>query len=106
MADTAARLDGPEAIGTAEETLITVAGATTAIIRNIHIANTSAAGATFKMSIGADAAATRLFSDVRVEAYSAFDWSGFLVLGTGETLRAQSGTADVLTCTISGVNVT
>lgn len=106
MTDTAKRLGGPEKIGTAEETLYTAGGSTVAIIRNIHICNTTAAGATIKMSIGADAAGTRIMSDVRVEAYSMYDWSGFLVLGNSETLRAQSGTADALTVTVSGVEVT
>jgi hypothetical protein len=104
MTDTASRLAGPNAIDSSEETLFTSNGIS--IIRNIHIANTTASGATIKMSIGADAAGTRFMSDVRVEAYSMYDWSGFLVLGNGETLRATGGTANALTVTVSGVVVT
>ena len=106
MADTAKRLGGPEAIGTSEETLYTVPGSTTAIIRNIHIANTTTSAAAIKMSIGADAAGTRILGDLSVPANGTYDWSGFMVLAAGETLRATGGTNNALTVTVSGVEVT
>jgi hypothetical protein len=106
MTDTAKRLAGPESIGNSEETLYTVPAATTAILRNIHIANTTSSAATIKLSIGADAAGTRILSDLSVPANGTYDWSGFLVLAATETLRATGGTNNALTLTASGVEVT
>lgn len=106
MADTAKRHAGPLLLTTAEQTLYTVPASTTAIVRGIRIANTSAAAVTVKLSIGADAAGTRLMSDVPIPANSVYDWSGFLVLATANTLRGQAGTTNVLTITVSGVEVT
>lgn len=106
MADTAKRLGGPDDIPNSEVTLYTVPGATTAIIRNIHIANTTGTAATIKMSIGADAAGTRILGDLSIPANGTYDWSGFMVLAAAETLRATGGTNNALTATVSGVEVT
>ena len=106
MADTAKRLYGPAQPGTSSTTLYTVPASTTAILRNIRISNTTATAATITMSIGADAAATRLMSGVSIAANSVYDWSGFIVLATTETLRALQGTSAALTVTVSGVEVT
>lgn len=106
MADTAKRLGGPDDIPNSEVTLYTVPGSTTAIIRNIHIANTTGTAATIKMGIGADAAGTRFLGDFSVPANGTYDWSGFLVLATGETFRATGGTNNALTVIVSGVEVT
>lgn len=105
MVDTAVRcyLGQP---GTTETTLYTVAASTTIIVRQIQITNTTSTAATFKMSIGADAAGTRLFSDFSVAANDVLEWTGFLVLAAGETLRAQQGTSGALTFVISAVTVT
>jgi hypothetical protein len=103
MADLAKRLAGPTSLTATAATVYTVPASTKAIVRNIHVANTSAAVATFTMSIGADAAGTRYYDDVEVPVGGALDWSGFLVLAAAETIQAYSGTASVLTLTISGV---
>ena len=86
-------------------TLYTVPALTTAIIRNIHIANTTGSAATIKMSIGADAAGTRLLGDVSIPAAGTYDYDGFMVLAAAETLRATGGTNNALTVTVSGVEV-
>lgn len=107
MTDTAKRLAGPTLITLAEITLYTAPTGGQAIIRQIHIVNTSAAAVTFKMSIGADAAATRLYHDLSIAAGAVFDPGPmYLVLNAGETLRAQASTTNVLTAAISGVEVT
>lgn len=106
MVDTASRVYGPAQPGTSETTLYTVPASTTLILRNIIIANTTGSAATFKMSIGADAAGTRLFSDFSVAANDVLEWTGFVVLAAAETLRAQQGTSGALTFTASGVLVT
>jgi hypothetical protein len=106
MTDTAARVVGPILLTNSSVTLYTVPAATTLIIRNIIIANTSAGAVTVRLSIGADAAGTRILPDVSIPANSVFDWSGFLVLATGQTLRGQAGTTNLLAITVSGVLVT
>lgn len=106
MTDTPSRIVGPFSINNVEDTLYTVPGATTAIIRNIHIANTSGTAATLKLGIGADAVGTRLLGDVSIPANGTYDWSGFLVMAATETLRATAGTDNVLTITVSAVLVT
>jgi hypothetical protein len=104
MPDLQKRLAGP-AVGTgAEATLYTVPGSTSAILRDISVTNTTATTQTFKMSIGADGAGTRLFSDEQVLAGATWQWNGFKVLNAAETLR-WNGPA-TLTCTVSGVEVT
>lgn len=106
MTDTAARIIGPILLTSSSVTLYTVPGATTAILRNIHIANTSGTAATARLSIGADAAGTRLLGDLSIPANSTYDWSGFMPVAAVETIRGQSGTTNVLTITVSGVLVT
>lgn len=105
MADTAKRW-GPTLITSAEVTLITVGGSATVVVRNINITNTDSTARTFKMSIGADAAGTRIFDDISVAPDSTFTWTGFLALNASDTLRAQASTTNVLTATISGVETT
>jgi len=106
MTDTAKRLAGPDDIPNSTTTMYTVPGSTKAIIRNIHIANTTTSQASIKMSIGADSAATRILGDLPIPANGTYDWSGFMVLEAGETLRATGGTNNALTVTVSGVEVT
>ena len=105
--DTPKRLAGPTLITSAEITLYTAPTGGQAIIRSIHIVNTSGSAVTFKMSIGADAAATRLYHDRSIAAGAEFDAPiSYLVLESGNTLRAQAATTNVLTATVSGVEVT
>lgn len=106
MADLAARIVGPILLTNSSVTLYTVPALTQAIVRNIIVANTSATAATARLSIGVDAAGTRILPEVSIPANSVYDWSGFLVMEAAETLRGQSGTTDVLAITVSGVLVT
>lgn len=106
MADTAKRLYGPARPATTTATLYTVPGSTTAIIRNIHIANPTGSAATATLGIGADAAGIRLFDAFSVPAGEVLDWSGFLVLAAAEILTGMQGTLNAMTFTVSGVEVT
>jgi len=106
MTDTAKRLAGPTSVPNSETTLYTVPGATTATLLGMRIVNTTGSDATIKMSIGPDAAGTRILSDYTVLANDAYDWQGFLVLAAGETLRATGGTNNALTATVSGIETT
>ena len=106
MADLAARIVGPMLLTNASVTLYTVPASTQAILRNIVIANTSASSATARLSIGVDAAGTRIIPDIPIPANSVYDWSGFLVMEAAETLRGESGTTNVLAISVSAVLVT
>lgn len=106
MADTAKRLCGPIALTTVTTVVYyTVPAATTTIVRNIHVVNTSISTASsFSLAIGDGTAATRLFSAYSTAGQAVIDWSGFLVLNAGDTLTA-AGNPATLTMTISGVEV-
>lgn len=69
MPKTPKRLYGPAALTVA--TLYTVPSVTKTVIRHIHIENGSAGALTFTLSIGADAAGTRLFFAQSVPAAAA-----------------------------------
>lgn len=103
MADVAKRLAGPALLTNAAATVYTTPGATTTIIRNIHVANETGTAATVTLSIGADAAGKRFWYQLNVPANGAIDWSGFQVLAAAEVVQAYSGTASALTLTMSGV---
>lgn len=87
MADVLSRIVGP-VVGTgAAATLYTVASLKRVTIREIMVVNTTTTRQSFKMSIGVDAAGTRIASDVFVEPNAIFKIPGVLVLEAAETLR-------------------
>ena len=64
-----------------------------AILRTIHVDNTTTAGITLRMSIGAMAPATSLYYDIPIPANGALDWAGFMPLAASETVQVQGGAA-------------
>lgn len=103
MADTLKRLSGPTLLSNSAATQYTVPGSTVTTIREVHVANTTGSAATFFMSIGTDAAGTRLYSGLSIPANSVMKATGSTVLAATETIQAYSGTNSALTLTISGV---
>lgn len=81
------------------------------IVRNIHIANETAAQITVTVGVGislTDAATGRhIFAALPIAANSSLDWSGYLVLlghaTTPDLLYAFSNTANAATVSVSGV---
>lgn len=107
MADAAKRLAGPTSPAvTTATTIYTVPASTTAIVRGLLVTNTSLFQPTFTMSVGTDAAGTRIFASVGLAIGEAFDWTGFLVLTAAEILQFTTNTASALTVTVSGIEVT
>jgi hypothetical protein len=106
MAKTAKRLAGPAQVSNAAATKYTAPASTTAVIRQVHIQNPSAAAVTFTMSIGADAAATRVFDAFSIPAASTYDWYGYVVVAAAEIVQAFAGTNNILTLTIFGDELT
>lgn len=88
------------------DTLLYTAPAAAAIVRNIHIVNTTATAATITlgMNAGAALALTNHFLTARtIGPNDTYDWSGFLVISAAGTIRALQGTAAACTVIISGV---
>lgn len=103
MSDVLKRLAGPVSMAAAAASVYTVPAATVTTIRSIHVVNTTASSASFTMSIGADAAGTRLFYAYSVGPGDVFDWSGIIVMAATEILQMYASAASSLTATISGV---
>lgn len=105
MAETLKRIVGPTQPGTAAATLYTVPAATKAILRYIRLCNTSGIDRTITMSVGLDAAGTRIFSGMTVPALGAIDWSGSIPLEAGEVLQGFASAATAITVIAAAVVV-
>lgn len=102
MARIAKRLAGPALVTNSAATKYTAPTSTKAVIRHIHVSNPTVAAVTFTMSIGADAAGTRIFDAHSIAAGTVLDHYGAYVLDAGELVQALAGSTNVLTLTISG----
>lgn len=108
MARTPKRLAGPAQVSNAAATKYTVPAATKTIIRQLHVQNPSGSAVTLTVSIGADAAGTRLYDAYSIPAAAAgvtgsvLDIFGYWVLETTEILQAFAGTNNILTLTVFG----
>lgn len=75
------------------------------VIRHIHVANKTAAAATFRLYLGAtgaNAAGTELFYDQLVGANEVFNWYGLLRLDSTDFLVGGASASTTLTITLSG----
>lgn len=112
MPRTAKRLVGPALIATGPTTVYTVPALTKTIIRQIHISNPSASPVTFTLSVGADAAGTRLWSTYSIPAAAAGvsdsvrDIFMYLIMDAAEILTLSAGTNNILDITITGDEIT
>lgn len=106
MARTAKRLFGPLLVTNSATTRYTVPALTKTIVRHIRIQNPSASPVDFTLSIGADAAATRLYDAFPIPADSVVDWYPYLVIDAAEILQTNAGTTNILTITGFGDELT
>lgn len=102
MARIAKRLHGPAQVSNAAATKYTVPAVTKTIVRHVHIQNPSGSAVTFTMSIGADAAAVRLFDAYSIAANTILDHFCYYVLEAAEVIQALAGTNNILVLTIDG----
>ena len=108
MARAASRVYGPAVIATGPTTVYTVPASTTFVIRYIHLSNPSAAPVTFTMSIGADAAGTRIYSTYSVPANAAGVTDSvrpiwmYEPVAAAEIITLSAGTNNILVITIAG----
>jgi len=106
MARTAKRLAGPAQVSNAAATKYTVPALTKTILRHIHISNPSGSAVTFTLSIGADAAAVRLYDAFSIPANSVRDDYWYVIVDAAEIVQAFAGTNNILTLTIDGDEIT
>ena len=102
MARIAKRLHGPALVTDSAATKYTTPAATKTIVRHVHVQNPSASAVSFTLSLGADAAAARLFDAYSIPAYGVLDHFCYYVLEATEVLQALASTTDVLVLTIDG----
>ena len=98
----ATRFHGPAQVSNAAATKYTVASNQKAILRHIHIQNPSGSAVTFTMSIGTDAAGTRIFDVYSIGPGQVFDHFCYYVIEETEIIQAFAGTNNILTLTIDG----
>lgn len=98
----ASRLYGPAVVATGPTTVYTVGPGLKALVRQVHVANTTAAAVTFTMSVGADAAGTRLFPAYSIAAGATLDFFCYLNMVAAEIITVSAGTNNILTVTIMG----
>ena len=101
------RIYGPAQIATGPTTIYTVPASTKVTLRYIHISNPSGSPVTFTMSIGADAAGTRLYATYSIPAAAAGVTDSvrqiwlFEPMTAGEILTVSAGTNNILVITVS-----
>jgi hypothetical protein len=96
------RFHGPAAVSNAAATKLTVAANESAIIRHVHVSNTSAGAVNFTMSIGTDAAGVRIFDAYPIAANTVLDHFCYYVLAETEVVQAFGSVNNQLVLTIDG----
>ena len=102
MARIPTRFHGPTLVSNAAATAYTVAASEKIAIRHIHVQNPSGSAVTFTLSIGTDAAGTRLFDAYSVPANSILDHFCYYIVDAAEIVQKLAGTNNILTLTIDG----
>jgi hypothetical protein len=106
MSRTAKRLAGPALVTNSAATKYTAPASTKARVRYIHVQNPSGSAVTFTMSIGSDAAGTRIYDAYSIAASSLFERFVDFILEPAEIIQALAGTNNILTLTVSGEEMT
>lgn len=96
------RLAGPALVTNAAADKYTTPAATRTVVRHIHVQNPSGSAVDFTISIGADAAGTRLLDGFPIAADSERSFYGPYTLEAAEKLQAVAGTNNIITLTIDG----
>lgn len=94
------RVFGPAQITNAAGTKYTVPANVRAKTKHIHVSNTSAGPVDFTMSIGADAAGTRIFAAYTIGAGETLDYFGQHTLEAAEIIQAYGSVTNQLVLTI------
>jgi hypothetical protein len=106
MARTPTRISGPALVSNSAATKYTVPASTTALVRSIHVSNPTSSAVDFTLSIGTDAAGTRLYDGYSIPADTAKTFWCYHAVATGEIIQAFAGTNNVITLTIDADLIT
>lgn len=106
MARTWKRLAGPLLITNAVVTRYTVPASTKTIIRNIHVASNVGTSTDLTLSIGADAAGTRILDAIAVPGDGVLDLYGPYVMDAAEVMQSNASVTNQMTLTVSGEEIT
>jgi len=104
--DVQKRLYGPAQPSGAAATLYTVPAGMKTTLDLIHATNTTGTAATLTLSIGADAAATRLLSAYSIPANGILTLPGAWSMIAAEVIQGLQGTVGALTVTLNGTETT
>lgn len=98
---------GQAAIGTGVSTLYTTPANTRTLVKELNIANTTAAAINVRVFIGSGAAGTgnAFMYDIPVPANNSIQYNGIQVMNAGDTIQVQAASAG-LTITASGAEAT
>lgn len=101
MAKTSSRIYGPAQVATGPTTIYTVPAVTKADLRYLHVSNPSGSPVTLTLSIGADAAATRIYGAYSVAANAVLQIPLYLTMAAAEILTASAGTNNILVLSVN-----
>lgn len=96
------RLYGPAQLTNSTATKYTVPASTRTIVRHIHLSNPTGGAVTVTLSIGADAAGTRLLDAYSMAAGAVVDLWGPYTLEAAEIIAAQASANTSIVITIDG----
>jgi hypothetical protein len=99
---TVKRFHGPAAVSNVAATKYTVPTGSKALLRQIRVTNPSGGSVNFTLSIGNDAAGTRLFDARAIAAGGELEWSGYIPLDSAELIQALGSTNNALVLTLGG----
>jgi hypothetical protein len=95
------RVVGPTQLANSAATLYTAPTGIRAVIKRIHIVNTDSSSHTFTLSIGADAAATELYTTQALAAGATFDDYANYTLEPADILQGFASAASKLTIVVN-----
>lgn len=103
MAEITNRAYGPAHLAATATTLFSVAAGKRLTIRYIHVQNGDTVERTFTLSVGTDAAGTRIFDAVTVPARTAYMFPVGITLEPTETLQGSASIASKIVLVVNGV---
>lgn len=96
------RLFGPGVLTTSPATKYTVPTGVRALLRHVQVSNPTGSVVGFTLSLGSDAAGTRIFDDLEIPADGFRDWFLQEWLEPGEVIQSFADTASALVLRLDG----
>jgi hypothetical protein len=105
MAETYKKL-AQDRVGSSVETVYTVPGGTSAIVKHIRLVNPTAGAATVALWHDGTADVNIILPPVSLGAGEWAEFDGSILMEAADTLHADSDTADAVTITVYGLEIT